>query len=377
MAFMFEFFVTNVEKEGQFLQVWGHKDKNAAQNVERTIQQSFNEFERGVGVPDPRTLLPELLVCARFDDGAYYRARITHVDWSNGQCLCYFIDYGNGARVPMSDIRTLDPSNVLLKIPPQATCFLLSGVVGTWDPPVLNCIRNFILYTELKALSVQSIGQINTLKLYAEGDQDLGAMIVKMGMATPVTPESFEVMVWRSTVPSLPTPMPGLAAANSYPSSVWPMLQRPSFPNIIPVPAVIPLQRPAVPHPQPAALDMRTARFPSYPLLEINSEHKVFVSHCDKATSTIYVQLSNDLPELDKLQAAINSAESQLDNLSPPFIPGRICIAKSSEYDQLFRAVITRVTDKVEVYFVDYGNSDTIQPSEVFEILPDYTHLQV
>ncbi|XP_034235758.1 maternal protein tudor-like isoform X2 [Thrips palmi] len=389
MAGSFDFFVTNIEMDGNFLKLWGHKDKNSAQNVERIIQQKFQDFEKGIGVPDPHALVPDLLCCARYNDGGYYRARITHVDWSAGMVLCFFIDYGNRERVAICDLRTVDPYDALLKLAPQASCYLLSRVVGSWDPPALNFIKSAIMYSELKGVQVQSVGQINLLNLYVEGGQDFGEYLMRLGLASLVPAENFEVMVWRSLAVAVPQGLGCLglgalptATAPAYPfplGPVGPVLQRP----VLPLPSVIPPQPPAVssiPHRLPA-VDMKestASRFPTYPTLQPNTEHTAFVSYCDKSSSTIYCQLSKDQPQLEALSAALNDpAVTKLVQLTPPYIPGRICVAKYTEDDQLYRGVITGVTDKVNVYFVDYGNSDTVPPSDVFEIPSDYSHHQV
>ena len=76
---------------------------------------------------EPLERLKKGLICAApFNDGsgvAYYRARI--VSASQGKAEVLFIDFGNSAEMPVSDLKALDPDTQRNR-PPQAKCCCLA-----------------------------------------------------------------------------------------------------------------------------------------------------------------------------------------------------------------------------------------------------------
>lgn len=73
---------------------------------------------------------------------------------------------------------------------------------------------------------------------------------------------------------------------------------------------------------------------------------------------------------LTKMMAEINSLKPQ--PIKPPLNPGSICLARYSTDRSLCRAIITShvVDSKVRLFFADFGNTEVVPYSDVFQIPP-------
>jgi len=157
MATGHELYVSHIESDGNFLKIWGQRDKDAVAAVERLLLNLSEEFDCGKYMADPQYLAPDTLVACRFQDGRYYRSKIIDVNLPTGMITCHYLDYGNRATVPFSNLRV--PKNHLTSLfrsPAQATSYILAGVVGSWSPESLATISEDILYEELKCIVVKA-----------------------------------------------------------------------------------------------------------------------------------------------------------------------------------------------------------------------------
>lgn len=100
--------------------------------------------------------------------------------------------------------------------------------------------------------------------------------------------------------------------------------------------------------------------------------HVVYCSYIENGPNEFYVQLKSQEHILDRLANDLASAEriklssKRAINMS---CIGMACMARFSEDKSLYRAVIHKVhTDGCRVIFVDYGNSELVAFSDLYEI---------
>uniref|UniRef100_A0A3Q4HSF7 Tudor domain containing 6 n=1 Tax=Neolamprologus brichardi TaxID=32507 RepID=A0A3Q4HSF7_NEOBR len=109
--------------------------QSASSEEHDEILLGLSEVENSAGQNhiDPDALVPGSLCIARFlDDELWYRAEV--IDKNEGELSVFFLDYGNKARVSITDVREMPPC--LLKIPPQAFLCELEGfdvLCGYWE----------------------------------------------------------------------------------------------------------------------------------------------------------------------------------------------------------------------------------------------------
>lgn len=152
-------YITFVEKEGAFLKIWGQTDRNIPVAIEKSLAKQKVQFDQGHYIPSVDSLYVGQLVCAKYKDGMYYRARVTNTALLHqGLIEVIFIDYGNKDYLPYINTRTMaNTLSTLLSIPPQAKEFILAHIthVGTsWDDNTLLMISNEIRYVILGLLFV-------------------------------------------------------------------------------------------------------------------------------------------------------------------------------------------------------------------------------
>ena len=107
--------------------------------------------------------------------------------------------------------------------------------------------------------------------------------------------------------------------------------------------------------------------------IHTGSKETVFACYVD-SPGKLWVQLSESLTSLQDIMDKLNSQQGH-EGMAPlhasAFYPGVACCALFSEDGMFYRSEIVQATQKaVEVRYIDYGNCETIDPSEVFSIPP-------
>lgn len=82
-------YITFIETEGAFLKIWGQTDRNLPIVIEKSLAQASLQFEMGQFVPPIETLYVGQLLCAKYKDGMYYRARVTNTSLLHQGILKY------------------------------------------------------------------------------------------------------------------------------------------------------------------------------------------------------------------------------------------------------------------------------------------------
>ncbi|PFX27913.1 Tudor domain-containing protein 1 [Stylophora pistillata] len=109
--------------------------------------------------------------------------------------------------------------------------------------------------------------------------------------------------------------------------------------------------------------------------LSLGQIEEVYVSHVTES-GDFYVQLSKTSSDLTHIENKIGEIYDQLgpstDTMEVCFVDS-LCCAKYSEDFQWYRACVTKVVSdsKVEVHFVDYGNTDTLPVSAIKQLRPN------
>lgn len=120
------------------------------------------------------------------------------------------------------------------------------------------------------------------------------------------------------------------------------------------------------PPPSPTIASFKTTNLP------IKSTHRVFCPHIEDGPNLFAIQLSSSFNDLDKMMDDMKQLR-QLKVIKEKLIVGMACMARYPLDGQLYRAVIERLATKTcNVFFVDYGNSESVSFSEIYEIPPQF-----
>ncbi|XP_063237654.1 tudor domain-containing 6-like isoform X2 [Bacillus rossius redtenbacheri] len=354
-----DIYVSHVESDGPLLKLWVQQDRQSVVLIEQYISILRQHFDSGKGVPHPSALTPGKVCCARYSDGEYYRAKI--MDLSNmmeGKVTLHFIDYGNSETVNASEIRLLEVfnANPLNGLPEQAEDFYLAGVVpsaGVWDDDVIKFIKNKISYVDMKGTVVARFGNRKMLKLLFQ-NEDFSSFLISQDICHPVMLQAQQSLAaQRHQVPlfagfTVPPPM-----VQQSPYSMTYSKVTPSPISQLPPP-------PVVQH-RAASLIFTS------PLLDINSQHEVYVSYVEDGPISFSIQLKENEQALANLMDTIKSLPHV--TVSGPLMPGSVCLGRYSSDKMLCRAVVTSVqADSCKVYYVDFGNSEVLPYSEIFSL---------
>jgi hypothetical protein len=371
-----EIFVTHIEKDGPFLRLWAQLDRTQATLVERLILELSKKFERGLGIPS--NVQVGQLCCARYSDGVYYRARVTKpADTLGGHFVVHFIDYGNSEVVSLRDIRSLDESLLsrLASVGDNATEFLLAGVVpvsGTWDEKSLAFIRQALCYEELKAMMVAQVANKRLIRVFYNTEDFTQILIAsKIGLTIQIHAQQMLIEGYYNWDPVSPQ-FPGVTAPP--PTGMLSQVQA----QAVTVPPVRAVRTENYSHQMPGNTHsvQETVCIFTSPVVELNSEHMVYVSYVEDGPSSFSVQLKAAEGMLSTLMNEINNTPAI--PLTQPLMPGSVCLGRFTEDQTLCRAVVVAVLDdKCKLYYVDFGNSEILSYSEIFELPQQFINPKV
>jgi hypothetical protein len=363
-----DIFVTYVENDGPLLRIWAQLERTQAILVERLILQLSEQFERGLGRPS--TIQVGQLCCARYSDGVYYRARVMRPpDTSVGQVAVHFIDYGNSEVVSVSDIRSLEENLLtrLASVSDQATEFFLAGVIpftSSWDENSLAYIRQALCYEELKSVVVAQIGSKRLIKVFYN-NEDFAKILIAHKVGVDITIPAQQVLLQGYFgLDSVPPQFSGFTVPPPQRMLIS-QLQGQAV-TVLPVVAVK-MQSNSEQMLRNAPSVRETVRIFTSPVLELNSEHMVYVSYVEDGPSSFAIQLQAAEETLAAFMREMNNSPAI--PLTQPLMPGSVCVGRFTEDKTLYRAVVMAVLDdKCRLYYVDFGNSEILPYSEIFEL---------
>ena len=231
------------------------------------------------------------------------------------EAAVFYVDYGNVEKIPLSKVKQIKSD--FLELACQALRCELHGLPSNdihWNSDILEKLQ-MAVSEPITLTVVDKMGDTNTVKLSDEQGMDIA---VKIGLvAQPSQPAVTQICV-----------------------------------------------------PPPTAETV-----PSFSFNDLNLPQGVVknvqVSHVN-GVSDFYCQLIDGLTELEKYMEEVGSQAESSPQLTCPRV-GMPCVAKYTEDDAWYRALITNLTtdSKLEVLFVDYGNTELLQTSRV-RTLPEH-----
>ncbi|XP_076634241.1 protein tudor isoform X2 [Colletes latitarsis] len=369
-------FVTHVEAKDSLLKIWGQVDKNAATCVERMILPLVEQFARSQGCIGPSSINLRInaLCCARFQNEGYYRARVINIR-TDGMVVLQFIDYGNIEVLPPREIHLLENipgSESLQSFPPVAFDFTLMHVLpinGIWENKIIDSIKKSLWYNEYKILIHTVINNHRLIKL-RYNNEDFSELLIDRHMAVRATLQEMfrSKCVQQPQVPIYHQPSKHLINNNC--TSITPpqnlnLLQcdgnnMHGFQRNVPLYCTA-QQKHMMQTPVQEALVFKSR------VLDVPSEHEVYVSFVEDGPHKFSVQLQSTSQVLSMLMRDINS--HPIESLQEPPLPGSVCLGRYTQDKVLCRAVVMSVMEnKCKLYYVDFGHTEVLPYTDIFQL---------
>uniref|UniRef100_A0A6P7FIK6 Uncharacterized protein LOC114328275 isoform X2 n=1 Tax=Diabrotica virgifera virgifera TaxID=50390 RepID=A0A6P7FIK6_DIAVI len=326
-------YVTYVDKEGPFLKIWGQRDKDTAVYVEQFLAHIAEQFELGIGKTNRENLPVGKQVCARYKDGKYYRAKITSNTLGAEEFVeVSFIDYGNREILPVEAIRSVEGHlSSLQAIPPLATGFIFAEAHcvggGEWNETDFERLAKEIKYREVQCTILTKATHYYLIKIFFEGN-DLCHLLIQKDLMQPISLQAQQAVLLSMSMQK----------------------------------------------PQQQAQSQQMTIGPSSGIntykactLEPGCQYPVFVSYVNDGPCHFSVQLKQTEDVLVQLMNDINKMPLRTFEDIP--IPGTVCLARSRDDNTTCRAVVTNEVDtQFKVFFVDFGNYETLPLESLFQI---------
>ena len=305
---LIDLFVTAVDTSSQLCHIWAQGDFESYSEIEQLLSSSANQNIQSV---DPSAIDVGQVYLAKYHlDNNLYRAQVIEVNVPGGthsnHAKVFFIDFGNTELIDPVDLKKSSPK--FFAIPPQATKFILADIQPgngqKWTEAETTHLSDNLVNQEIKG-KILEIGTVGRQpSLRIFETSDLKSSLVDDIIAKNI----------------------GKAHDNIYV--------------------------------QDGHLDRV--------LLNEDQVYPVYVTFAQSAVN-FWIQKTGSEPILERLHGDI---ENDLNNdIGQAHIqPGLLCIAKYTETESYYRAVITNVNFErkvCEVTFVDYGNSDAIAFDEI------------
>lgn len=105
--------------------------------------------------------------------------------------------------------------------------------------------------------------------------------------------------------------------------------------------------------------------------LMVGSKHIVYCSHIEDGPNLFSIQLESNEDKLDRMMADINNVP--VENLQDKPVLGMACLARLTEDNNLYRAVIKGIkATTCSVAYVDYGNNGDVDFRHIYHIPSEY-----
>lgn len=423
----FRLYVTHVEGEGHFLKISGQLDQPSCLMIESLFKAANESLEKGIGAVHPAAIHEGIICAAKYKDGVYYRAKIINTaNLATGQVGVHFIDFGNKDIISLSTIRFLDNYDPLfLQLRGQASDYYLSRVMhpsGRWEEPLLLKLQSQLCYSEYPATIEATTRTLPVISIQFKGT-DLSSHLVanRFFIAIPLakqevllmqlSAENQQVSNWQpnyGTEPSYLEHVPFLINQNfpSNPASAMRLQQNVALPfnGSVPPPSLIsqrllvnkvsrnpvnlkpsrqPQQVPSVPAQlagTPPPLTPVNVNKPPSPkksttyksrLLEVGSQHKVFVSFAEEGPDLFAVQLVTDAKKLQDMMDEINRRPHS--SLAEPPMIGTVCLGRMSGDRIICRAIVMNLSgSQCKLFFVDFGDTEMVSYYDIFDIPEEF-----
>lgn len=314
----------------------------------------------------------------------------------------------------MQVIHDSPDSDLLREIPAQVSDGILCGVHGVWDVPRLDAIRQLLVNNSVSYRVEEQIQNLTLITLTFKNGGDVSESLMHQGLAQSISIIEQRQLINQSiatsttkgstVIPRPPKPaleaarqllpqqtpqarglVPGRPLHSGIPKSSKQMILNhisnntatrssipPNIPTYQPKP-IEPISKNPFQQPRPS-LHQQPTRSTAEPTpalrsntLLVGSKHNVYVSYIEDGPSLFSIHLKSNEHDLDQLMAELGNL--RLSHLYEKPTIGMACIARYSEDKNLYRAVIMNIKPTTcLVAYVDYGNSEDVLFSDIFEI---------
>lgn len=424
----FRLYVTHVDGEGHFLKISGQLDQPSCLMIESLFKTANENLEKGIGAVHPAAIHEGIICAAKYKDGVYYRAKIINTaNLATGQVGVHFIDFGNKDIISLSTIRFLDNYDPLfLQLRGQASDYYLSRVMhpsGRWEEPLLLKLQSQLCYSEYPATIEATTRTLPVISIQFKGT-DLSSHLVanRFFIAIPLAKQEVLLMQLSGENQQVSNWQPNYGTESSYlehvpflinqnfpsnPASAMRLQQNVSLPfngsvpppslisqrllvhkasrnpvNLKPsrqpqqVPPVHPAQLPGTPPPlTPVSVNKppspkKSTTYKSR-LLEVGSQHKVFVSFAEEGPELFAVQLVTDAKKLQDMMDDINRRPHS--SLAEPPMIGTVCLGRMSGDRIICRAIVMNLSgSQCKLFFVDFGDTEMVSYYDIFDIPEEF-----
>ncbi|XP_042309328.1 importin subunit alpha-4 isoform X2 [Sceloporus undulatus] len=325
------------------------------------LKQNLNDFysqtKKLEGVLlEPR---PGSLCCVMLKESSYHRALVTKVQGKGIEI--YLVDKGNTEIVDLYKVKELLPQ--FRELPAAALrCKLANPSPGLrWSPDAIDYFRKAVVNKELviKVLGMQ--GDIYVVELFDRaltGEQNLGK-IMSQGIYAEHHENVQGKKVQKVTDRPLMKAPQGESILHQSSEGACGLYHRTATAekdcNIFPNPSSCAVQK----------YSEIAPGFSCEEQVEVGSTVDVIVSYTE-SPSLFWCQLAKSSEDLKALMAEIQ--DYCVESVQPHDWPNPICLAKYSEDNKWYRAlIISKVnsTKEVEVAYVDYGNKEHVSVENV------------
>lgn len=354
---------------------------------------------------------------------------------ANGLVGVHFIDFGNKDIISLSTIRFLDTYDpMFLHLLGQANDYYLSRVMspsGRWEEPLLLKLQSLLCYAEYPISIDAQTRSLPIISVQFKGnDLSTHLVSVRFGVATSLSKqevlllqlsgESQQGANWQPNLesPSYTEHVPFLINQNfpSNPASAMRLQQNVSVPvnTSVPPPSIIgqrllahkaarnivnlkaparqpqqhiPLSQAALNGTSSATTTVISNKLSSPPsskptspkksttyksrLLELNSQHKVFVSFAEEGPELFAVQLVTDAKKLQDMMDDINRRPHS--SLKEPPMIGTVCLGRMSGDRIICRAIVMNLSgSQCKLFFVDFGDTEMVSYYDIFDIPEEF-----
>ncbi|XP_064604917.1 uncharacterized protein LOC135470098 [Liolophura sinensis] len=350
----FEVTVSHSESPSHF---WVHLKANSDQL--KSMMDVFNEAMASTRPDDQPLAVTQACAALSAEDEVWYRGEVREINSALNLIDVFFVDYGCTESVDKVNVRPIPPE--FMALPAQAVGCGLSEIrfQGTlWTMKAKNHFNDLVLDKSLIANIVQ-VGE----------DGDCIVQLLDMGIC--VARKMIEEGLGVSTDTRVPTPPHLKKVFTDSPFSGQPLKEEAesasnSDGDVFATPTSV--------KGGGGVEDIPKIR------LIVGEERKVSVSHAD-SPGRFWCQLTSPLPQLEDLMARLQSNYSQTQT-STPIIPqsmwktGQLCVAICNEDQQYYRAKIVSLSeDSAEVFYLDYGNVESVPLSAIQPICEDLLNL--
>ena len=372
------------------------------------MQRDINQMYSRRKSTDYSPSLGELCVVKHCEDQQYYRVEVLCVN-SNGTVDVRFADFGNREMVLLSQLQHLEP--VFLGLPQQALQIALDGIVPSqhalnWSDNAITYLKNKILRKEVTTQAIEQRGNVLLVSLVDPDcpQRSLSEVMVSLSHADstkpaelknpspnlvgvrtshssssellPSSPVTKKLTFGQATEggfggtaqslsslsPLSPTTPPSMEGSPDEVDHNLPLL------SSLGVPAEPPFQAKNTTRLQQSGShnqQQQPIKVPSTSLPLLTRQQAV-VTHV-KNPGVFFVQLLN--------QAALSSLMELSQHLNVCSLQAltRIqlkdfCVARYADDGSMYRGQIVKVGSSPVVHFIDYGNVETVDFSEVYKL---------